>query len=420
MRAKHPIPPQCGLFYFEVTVVSKGRDGFIGIGFASSAVSLQRLPGWEVNSWGYHGDDGNSFNCSGTGRKYGPTYSSGDVIGCGIDFHGKSAFFTKNGVWLGPAFEGIAQLDKVPVYPCVGLRTPGEVVEVNFGRRPFTFDIVSYVEERMDQLQLHINNSSLYELRPVHLPVELILKHLLFNGYLDTARELLKSIGSEHLSQQDLERCELKSRIHSLLLHSRYDELLSLIQTQFTQVSDLTVFLVKCQKFVDLVRQAFISQPNSMEDIVAPTTPTAAQRRQTRSLASNSKRKSDITSTEMVIDASPSNNDSVADEYERIRSALEYGQELQDEYRNDEREVVQQKIIEIFSLLAYPNPLEVECVNHLFQAPRKTELFDLLNLEFFGEDDVLRRNMRHLLETVAEMQQVGDGSAAFVELDGLV
>lgn len=27
VRADQPMPPQCGLFYFEVTVVSKGKDG---------------------------------------------------------------------------------------------------------------------------------------------------------------------------------------------------------------------------------------------------------------------------------------------------------------------------------------------------------------------------------------------------------
>ena len=30
MRADYPVPADLGLYYFEVTVVNKGRDGFIG------------------------------------------------------------------------------------------------------------------------------------------------------------------------------------------------------------------------------------------------------------------------------------------------------------------------------------------------------------------------------------------------------
>ena len=64
------------------------------------------MPGWGHRSWGYHGDDGQLFCIdvgSNRGRPYGPTFGSGDVIGCGVDFGSKSAFFTKNGEHLGEA-----------------------------------------------------------------------------------------------------------------------------------------------------------------------------------------------------------------------------------------------------------------------------------------------------------------------------
>ena len=57
---------------------------FIGVGFSASSVSLSRLPGWEKGSWGYHGDDGCAFEGSGKGRPYGPTFTTGDVIGCSL------------------------------------------------------------------------------------------------------------------------------------------------------------------------------------------------------------------------------------------------------------------------------------------------------------------------------------------------
>lgn len=42
------IPASCGLYYFEVKIISKGRDGYMGIGLtASSALNfkMNRLPG---------------------------------------------------------------------------------------------------------------------------------------------------------------------------------------------------------------------------------------------------------------------------------------------------------------------------------------------------------------------------------------
>lgn len=32
-----------------------------------------------------------------------------------------------------------------PIYPAIGLRTPGEQVTANFGHEPFIFDIAQYV-----------------------------------------------------------------------------------------------------------------------------------------------------------------------------------------------------------------------------------------------------------------------------------
>jgi hypothetical protein len=73
----------------------------IGIGFSAQKVALNRIPGWEPESFGYHGDDGNVFTSSTSGTTYGPKYGTLDVIGCGINFRTKTAFFTKNGHMLG-------------------------------------------------------------------------------------------------------------------------------------------------------------------------------------------------------------------------------------------------------------------------------------------------------------------------------
>ena len=57
------------------------------------------------NSWGYHSDDGNFFFCENYNEygynNYGPSFTTGDTIGCCLNFRNNTVFFTKNGVNLG-------------------------------------------------------------------------------------------------------------------------------------------------------------------------------------------------------------------------------------------------------------------------------------------------------------------------------
>ncbi|XP_046657497.1 ran-binding protein 9-like [Daphnia pulicaria] len=137
VRATHPIPSACGLYYYEVKIINRGSDGYIGIGLSAEEVDMNALPGWRENSFGYHGDDGKSFCSSGTGQTYGPTFTTNDVIGCGINFIDNTCFYTKNGLNLGTAFVDLP----LNLYPTVGLNSHGEVVEANFGQCPFVYKI---------------------------------------------------------------------------------------------------------------------------------------------------------------------------------------------------------------------------------------------------------------------------------------
>ncbi|CAG8566010.1 9366_t:CDS:2 [Funneliformis mosseae] len=144
IRTNNSIPTEIGLYYFEVLITDAGESGFIGIGFGVHNAFLWKLPGWEPNTFGYHGDDGKKFRSSSiTGHVYGPTFTTGDTIGCGINFFNQTAFYTKNGIWLGIAFDEVTPGD---YYPMIGLRTRGECVEANFGERPFIFEIESYAK----------------------------------------------------------------------------------------------------------------------------------------------------------------------------------------------------------------------------------------------------------------------------------
>ncbi|CAG9537828.1 unnamed protein product [Cercopithifilaria johnstoni] len=139
VRADHPIPITCGVYYFEVTIVCSGAECCMGVGLCERNVDLNRLPGWDRASYGYHGDDGNFFCSSGTGHAYGPTFKMNDVIGCGVDFVRKSIFFTKNGRHLGIAIMEVENV--VDLYPMIGLQKHGAIADSNFGQYPFKYDI---------------------------------------------------------------------------------------------------------------------------------------------------------------------------------------------------------------------------------------------------------------------------------------
>ncbi|OMJ29853.1 Ran-binding protein 9 [Smittium culicis] len=161
-RTNYSIPPNCGIFYYETEIKNKGKHGYIGIGLSGLKVSLNRLPGWDSDSWGYHGDDGFSFNSNSSGKPYGPKFTKGDIVGCGVNFITSEVFFVKNGVLLGAAIKDHTYNNLL--FPTVGLRTVGEQVQANFGISPFVFDIESYVHEQERKIWRTILNSDVNSL----------------------------------------------------------------------------------------------------------------------------------------------------------------------------------------------------------------------------------------------------------------
>ncbi|RIB14033.1 concanavalin A-like lectin/glucanase domain-containing protein [Gigaspora rosea] len=116
VRANNSIPSECGIFYFEIKIINKGKNGMIGICYCtkqtdkkiddSDYINNMLMPGQENETWGcgYHGDDGYSFY-SGSGEPYDlsspPGYTTGDIVGCYLNFRENIVFYTKNGINLG-------------------------------------------------------------------------------------------------------------------------------------------------------------------------------------------------------------------------------------------------------------------------------------------------------------------------------
>ena len=136
------------------------------------------LPGKELGSYGYQGDDGRKFEDNQQGEAYGPKFGADDVVGCGLHFGTREIFFTKNGQHLGVAFRSISHA----YYPTVGLHSEGEAATLNFGSQPFMFPIATLIREEESKFsnsisRLHVEGSALHEL---------VRQYLLHHGHTAT------------------------------------------------------------------------------------------------------------------------------------------------------------------------------------------------------------------------------------------
>ena len=106
-------------------------------------------------------------------------------------------FYTKNGLSLAVAFRGILS---EPLHPTVGLRTPGEIVEANFGQKPFLFDFASEaLRERSEMLsdaQTHFGDQL-----EAKIP-QMILQFLIHHGYSKTVEAFSRSLRQSPTSQE--------------------------------------------------------------------------------------------------------------------------------------------------------------------------------------------------------------------------
>lgn len=244
-RSDNPMPKECGIYYFEVHIISKGKEGMIGVGFSGVNASLEKLPGWEPDSWAYHGDDGKAFCCQSPGKPYGPTFTTGDTIGCGVNFMTGCAFFTKNGVLLGKSnfksllilllikTQGAAfrDLRDVKLYPSVGMKRPHAHLSVNFGQRPFMFNIDNMVLVRMlrceypgtsaylkqherQVIREEINAADISNLHPTlkkdDLCKALVAQYLSHDGYAETAKAFATEVRAEAINLRGAPESQLE------------------------------------------------------------------------------------------------------------------------------------------------------------------------------------------------------------------
>lgn len=253
VRTDHFIPPSCLLYYFEIKFLSKGREGFMGLGLTSAQVQLSKLPGWARESYGYHADDGNIFNGDGRGKKFGPTFTTGDVIGCGYNLVEGKCFFTKNGLQLGEAFANIP--NNILLYPTIGLKTPGEEIKANFGQDDFLYDIGQDLRSLKKNMTLAISDYPIGDFSSWQTTLhKLVQSWLLQNSYPNTADAFNRSTKLE--CKENLQRVQQRNKIQQLVLNGKISEAIRLTNClcpSLLQDNPNLLFALKCRQFIELI-----------------------------------------------------------------------------------------------------------------------------------------------------------------------
>ena len=89
----------------------------------------------------YHSDDGFLYNSQGYGKQYGLPYGlsicEDHIVGCGYDDKKKELFFTRDGIKL----DNPIHIETDSLSAAIGI-SDFTTVEINYGNKPFAFDLV--------------------------------------------------------------------------------------------------------------------------------------------------------------------------------------------------------------------------------------------------------------------------------------
>eukprot|EP00644_Phytophthora_capsici_P001608 jgi/Phyca11/557416/estExt2_Genewise1Plus.C_PHYCAscaffold_1120027 len=151
--------------YFEIAITKRVKpsaqrvhgEDVTSIGLVTSRFPLvDRQPGWDFRSYGYHGDDGQMFH-SNRGRQFGPAFGTNDTVGCGVRRNvrdGRSfVMFTNNGDLIGNDNSNVECVHE-QWYPAVGLDS-SDAIHINFGQEPFAYD--SIVDEMLEECEGNVD-----------------------------------------------------------------------------------------------------------------------------------------------------------------------------------------------------------------------------------------------------------------------
>eukprot|EP01059_Diplonema_ambulator_P033718 TRINITY_DN7190_c0_g1_i2.p1 TRINITY_DN7190_c0_g1~~TRINITY_DN7190_c0_g1_i2.p1 ORF type:complete len:426 (+),score=123.60 TRINITY_DN7190_c0_g1_i2:248-1525(+) len=199
LQTQWPLALTCGVGYYEVLV---HHCGVVVIGLANQGYPNGKQPGSKKHSCGYKSDDGQRFINNGEGTSYGPTFSSGDVVGCGFCSRTRDVWFTKNGEHLGVAFQFPTRDIVIDhIFPTVGVEQASVSVNFDFSTMKWNPE-EAIAQERAKALEA---------VRKTEVPAkdktaDIVVSYLLHYGYHDTLQKIMDINPAN--SKQLLRRCD--------------------------------------------------------------------------------------------------------------------------------------------------------------------------------------------------------------------
>ncbi|XP_076891219.1 ran-binding protein M homolog [Bidens hawaiensis] len=260
VQANCPAPVKRLFCYFEIYVKNAGAKGNVAIGFTTEGFNMRRQPGWEANSFGYHGDDGLLYRGQGKGETFGPTFSTGDTVGGGINYASQKLFFTKNGQVVGTVEKDV----KGRLYPTVAVHSQNEEITVNFGKDPFLFDIKAYEATQRAKQDTSIEKISI----PQTASYGIVRSYLQHYGYEETlnvfdeaSQTSVPPVTGFHdngFNEHAMHALNHRKIIRKLIMDGQIDDAIGNLNKWYPEtVQDDTsaiCLMLYCQKFIELVR----------------------------------------------------------------------------------------------------------------------------------------------------------------------
>ncbi|KAH7296768.1 hypothetical protein KP509_26G038000 [Ceratopteris richardii] len=180
IQGDRPAPLGRTFYYFEVYVRCAWINGSISVGFIDERIRTRKQVGREPNTYGYHGGNGWLYSGREEGKPFGPVFGRGDIVGAGIHSASHHIFFTLNGRLVGSFLADIT----IPLYPSASMHNQHERVDVNFGQKPFVFDIEALERNEREKVQKEIDAFDL----PLSSNNEIVRNFLAHHGYEETLK----------------------------------------------------------------------------------------------------------------------------------------------------------------------------------------------------------------------------------------
>ncbi|KHN33205.1 Ran-binding protein 10, partial [Glycine soja] len=186
----------------------------------------------------------------------GSTFLSGDVIGAGINYSTNEFFFCKNGELVHSVPNNLSNRG---LYPTIAVLSQHEEMHVNFGQKPFAFNLKDFEARERRKQQQKIEEISLSP----QVTYSLIRSYLLHSGYEDTFNSF-DVVPSSPITDEQTNTLNHRSTLRQLIMNGNVDGAFAKVHEWYPQIvevgSQLCIYLLHyygCYKFELIFKLAY-------------------------------------------------------------------------------------------------------------------------------------------------------------------